>query len=51
MSKTSDGYETVQVDAPPHDHVEVDNVLQTVFEDGKLVNEIDFAQVRKNAKL
>jgi nicotinamide phosphoribosyltransferase len=43
-------YATESINEPVFSHVDVDDVLQTVFEDGELKNELTFDEVRKNAK-
>lgn len=43
-------YETQKEWIAPHDHVEVDDVLELVFENGELKRDMTFEEVRKNAR-
>jgi nicotinamide phosphoribosyltransferase len=42
-------YETAEDFVPPHDHVDVDDVLELVFANGDLYRDMTFDQVRENA--
>lgn len=48
---TRGDYETEPLDAFEHDHLVERDVLQTVFENGELVKEYSFDEVRQNAAL
>lgn len=52
LSKTLDGkYETVPLLSAPHDHIDIDDVLQQVFENGDLVTKQNFGDICKRAEL
>lgn len=48
---TLGNYETVPENSPPHDHEEIHDVLETVFENGKLVREQTFEDIRSRAEI
>jgi nicotinamide phosphoribosyltransferase len=51
LSQTTSGYETAQEHMARPDHVIVDDVLETVFENGEITRRQTFADIRERAAL